>query len=141
MIKGLSIFSVGEGLNISGVPSLIVIGEGEEHLHMSEGQEQWRTNLLRSLLVTVVQKRTKQTAVGVVNDGDQEMLIEFKCIRKLFEKEDYLLINTQENSDNLGIVSQIQFLRMSRTIHVYCYKRKNRERDLFSHLPHTVHEL
>ena len=99
------------------------------------------TNLLGSLLVTVVQERTKQTAVGVVNNGDQEMLIEFKCIRKLFEKEDYLLINTQENSDNLGIVSQIQFLRMSCTIHVYCYKRKNRERDLFSHLPHTVHEL
>lgn len=108
---------------------------------MSEGQEQWRTNLLRSLLVTVVQECTKQTAVGVVNDGDQEMLIEFKCIRKLFEKEDYLLINTQENSGNLGIVSEIKFLRMSCTIHVYCYQRKNRERDLFSHLPHTVHEL
>lgn len=39
--------------------------------------------LLHSLLLTAAQEGPKQTAVQVIQDGDQEVLIELKCCRKL----------------------------------------------------------
>lgn len=41
------------------------------------------TNLGRPLLFAVVEKRTKQTAVEVLQHGDQEQLVELKCRREL----------------------------------------------------------
>lgn len=42
-----------------------------------------KSDLFCPLLVTVTEEGSEQTAVGVVNDGDQEMLVEFKCIWEL----------------------------------------------------------
>lgn len=42
-----------------------------------------KSDLFCPLLVTVTEEGSEQAAVGVVNDGDQEMLIELECIREL----------------------------------------------------------
>lgn len=42
-----------------------------------------KSDLFCPLLVTVTEEGSEQAAVSVVDDGDQEMLVEFKCIREL----------------------------------------------------------
>lgn len=42
-----------------------------------------KSDLFCPLLVTVTEEGSEQAAVGVVDDGDQEMLVEFKCIWEL----------------------------------------------------------